>query len=183
MVAMPGRIRCRMHGGTQRRGIVRGRNTAKATERRKVWLALLHALGLRHPGGRPRKLRQTQNLVREAKATMASAIAGLESVMPTGVMSKPIEELTAPEALGRASLSGLYQLVRLIEQPLDVRQKRDHQVLPHELKVQRLVGDMALAANKLFARVAEGELRGRQADALGRLLEEIAAARVVPPAK
>jgi len=65
--------------------------------------------------------------------------------------------------------------VRIIEQPLRLRGKR--QIPIQELKVQRLVGDMALAANKLFARVAEGELRGRQADALGKLLEEIAAAR------
>ena len=112
-----------------------------------------------------------------AKAQLNTAIVEMKgSIMPE-IMEKPVAELTAPEALARASLSGLQQLVRIIEQPLDLRAESGDIVMPHELKMQRLVGDMAFGANRLFARVAEGELRGRQADALGKLLAEIASAK------
>ena len=77
------------------------------------------------------------------------------------------------EALGRAALSGSYQLIRIIEQELDF----------NDLKQQRLIGDMSAVALRLFVRAADGEYKARQTDALGELLAEIRAERatVVTP--
>lgn len=79
-------------------------------------------------------------MVEEAKAKVSHAIVELEAAVPPDVRNLPIEELTAPQALGRASLSGLYQLIRIIEQPID----------PENLKHMRIIGDMALGANRLL---------------------------------
>lgn len=80
-------------------------------------------------------------------------------------MLQAIESLAPATALGRAALSGLRQLIRIIEQPLDLG----------DLKQQRLIGDMSLGASRLLARAAEGEFRGRRSDTIDRLLREIAA--------
>jgi len=85
--------------------------------------------------------------------------------LPPDIMTVPIESLSAPQALGRVSLSGLYQLARIVEQPLDM----------DNLKQQRLIGDMALGANKLLKSHAEGE---RNHDLIGRLLAALEAEKV-----
>jgi hypothetical protein len=101
-------------------------------------------------------------MVEEAKATIGQAIEELTAALPVDVRSLPIEELTGPQALGRASLLGLHQLCRIVEQPLDM----------DNLKQQRLIGDMALGANKLLKSHAEGE---RNHDLIGRLLAALEA--------
>jgi len=98
----------------------------------------------------------------EAKATLGELVTVLEAALPADVCDLPIDDLTAPQALGRASLVGARQLVRIVELPLD----------PENLKQMRLIGDMALGANKLLARHAQGE---RNHDMIGRLLAAIEA--------
>lgn len=97
-------------------------------------------------------------MVDEAKATISSAIVELEDALPPDIMKVPIESLSAPQALGRVSLSGLYQLGRIVEQKIRTK----------DLKQQRLIGDMALGANKLLKSHADGE---RNTDLIGRLLQ------------
>jgi hypothetical protein len=102
----------------------------------------------------------------EAKDRLEADLATLSrELMP--VDGLPIEQLPAPQALGRAALGGLQQLIRIIEQPLDL----------DDLKQQRLVGDMSVAACKLFMRAAEGEFQARKQGALEQLLAEIRAAK------
>lgn len=101
-------------------------------------------------------------MVDEAKVTIGQAIVELEEALPPDIMKVPIESLSGAQALGRVSLSGLYQLGRIVEQPLDL----------DNLKQQRLIGDMALGANKLLKSHAEGE---RNHDLIGRLLAALEA--------
>jgi hypothetical protein len=124
-------------------------------------------MGLRWPGGAPRKIEKVLSMAEEAKATIGAAIVELEAALPVDIMSGPIEGLPAAHALARVSLSGLYQLGRIVEQPLDM----------DNLKQQRLIGDMALGANKLFKSHAEGE---RNTDLIGRLLELLEAEKSNP---
>ncbi len=160
------------------RGVRRGGNLLPANAGRARKQALFRALGIPWYGGRPRKPRVVLSLVQEAKRHMAQEIAKLEAALPPDILKRKVETLSAPEALGRASLSGFHKLVHLIEQPIVVRKRRkDPPPSIEELKLQRLVGDMSLGAGKLFARVAEGQLRAREGDALERLLAEITLAR------
>jgi hypothetical protein len=69
--------------------------------------------------------------------------------------------------LGRAALSGLQQLIRIIEQPLDLREDIT------AYKQQRLIGDMAVAAGKLYMRAAEGAFRQKRDTELVKLLERL----------
>ena len=175
---LKGKKRCRLHGGNNPGGpthIIGPKWRLVVTTKQKLY----KSLGIPWYGGRPRKAARIGGAIAMAKEILQQEIGKLEAKNPLlpEIMQKPVGELSAPEALARASLSGLQQLVRIIEQPLDLRAEPDDIVMPHELKMQRLIGDMAFGANRLFARVAEGELRGRQADALGKLLAEIATAR------
>jgi hypothetical protein len=161
--AMKGRRRCYFHGGKAYGSPIGAwRNQGPAWAKAKARQALYKALGLSWPGGGPRKPERVMTMVEEAKVKVARAIVKLEAVLPVDVRRLPIEELTAPQALGRASLMGLHQLVRIVEQPLD----------PENLKQMRLIGDMALGANKLLQKHAEGE---RNHDLIGKLLAAIAA--------
>ncbi len=132
---------------------------------RKRKIELLHRMGLKASGGRPPGRRKVIGMVERAKAELVRAAGELEAALPAEVITRPIESLSAPEALGRASLSGLHQLARLIEEPLD----------PDDVKQRRLIGDMALGVNRLFMRAAEGEFRARHDDVLGKLLKSIRA--------
>ncbi len=114
-------------------------------------------MGLAWPGGKHRKPAKVMTMAEEAKVTITHAIAELEAQFPADVRNLPVEELSAPQALGRASLMGLHQLVRIVEMELD----------PDNLKQLRLIGDMALGANKLLQQHAEGE---RNKDLIGKLL-------------
>jgi hypothetical protein len=161
--AMKGRRRCRHHGGKlfgSPIGAWRNLGPAHAQAKRKQ--ALYKALGLSWPGWGHRKPERVRTMVEEAKVVLQQGIVELETALPVDVRRLPIEELTAPQALGRASLMGLYQLVRIVEMELD----------PENLKQMRLIGDMALGANKLLQRHAEGE---RSHDLIGKLLAAIEA--------
>lgn len=164
--------RCRFHGGKPRPQ-TGYHNTAPASRVRKRWLALLHAQGRRHPGGKPRKLKTVLTMAEEAKAVLVEARRELEGALPRDILTRDIKTLTPAEALGRAALSGTHQLVRIIEQPLDLREnKEDAPPKSDELKLQRLIGDMSNIALNALRRGASAERAG---DALGELLAEIRA--------
>ena len=87
--------------------------------------------------------------------------------------NKPVTEWTLPELLTDTARVGLIQLHGIISQPIKLRQSKDDPPLTvEELKLQRLVGDLALGTHKLLARVAENEMRGRQRQDLIEVLKE-----------
>jgi hypothetical protein len=161
--AMKGRRRCRHHGGKlfgSPIGAWRNLGPAHAQAKRKQ--ALYKALGLSWPGGHHRKPERVMTMVEEAKMVLQQGIAEMEAALPLDALRLRVEELTAAQALGRASLVGLHQLVRIVEMPFE----------PENLKQMRLIGDMALGVNKLLQRHAEGE---RSHDLIGKLLAAIEA--------
>jgi hypothetical protein len=136
---------------------------AGAWKRLAALQALRRELGLKWYGGAPRKMGRVLTMAEEAKRSLEVEARALEARLPADVMTAPIEGLPAAAALGRAALSGIYQLIRIVEQPLDLA----------DLKQQRLIGDMALGASKLLARAAEGEFRARKSNAIEELLAQI----------
>jgi hypothetical protein len=163
--------KCYVHGGKLKGGSIH-RDTSKASAARKRWLELLHALGLKHPGGRSNsKLQKALTMAEEAKQLVVAGARDLAEALPSDVLTRPVESLSPAEALGRAALSGSYQLIRIIEQPLE----RDENGNLMDLKQQRLVGDMSAVALRLFVRAAGDEMRSRSDDVLGRLLAAIQA--------
>ncbi len=134
---------------------------------RKRKIERLHALGLRAPGGRPRKLRRALSLVDQAKERLRMASQEIRAHLPTEVEAMPSSELTAPQRLRKAALLGLDRLTEILEVPVS-----EHM----DMKRQRLAGDMALGVCKLFMRAAEAEFRARKDDTVGRLLQELLAA-------
>ncbi len=154
-------MRCKFHGG-RRIGRYHGGWPASAHKRSAAMLALYRALGLSWPGGRPRKIEKVMSMVEQAKTAIGQAVMELEEALPPDIMKVPVDQLTAPQALGRASLVGLHQLVRIVEQ----------KIIKKDLKQQRLIGDMALGANKLLQRHAQGE---RNHDLIGKLLAALEA--------
>jgi hypothetical protein len=135
------------------------------------WLAQRHAAGLKAAGGRPRKLHPVARMAEQAKRHLVERASELEAELPVDVVTAPIESLEPPEALGRATLSGIHQLIRIIEQPLDMSGGAT------ALKQQRLIGDLALGAGKLFMRVAEDEFQRRKSDGLREFLKRLNQAR------
>jgi hypothetical protein len=110
-------------------------------------------------------------MAERAKRELVARAAELEAHLPADVMTQPVESLAPAEALGRAALSGIHQLIRIIEEPLAMGLE------PEALKQRRLIGDMSLGAGKLYMRAAEGEFQQRKAGALDQLLEEIRVAK------
>ncbi len=121
-------------------------------------------------------------MAEEAKIVLHETGAELERLLPADILSRPIESLSPAEALGRAALSGTHQLVRIIEQPLDIREGDPKTTPPpktDELKLQRLIGDMSNVALNALRRTATAERAG---DALGELLAEIRAEKAAAKA-
>ena len=164
--------RCHMHGGRLKGGSVH-RDTRKPMAAWRRWVELLHAMGLKHPGGRPRKLKTVLSMTDKAKAVLVDGAKDLAEALPTDILQRPIESLSPAQALGRAALSGSYQLIRIIEQELDM----------NDLKQQRLIGDMAGTALRLVMRAGERGDQGRTNDVLGELLKAIKAEKDAPDYK
>src|SRR5262249_24873817 len=130
------------------------------------WLARRHAMGLKATGGRPRGTGKVRTMAERATEQIRQEIAERAAGTPADIPARPIESLAPAEALGRAALAGLHQLIRLIEQP----------IAESDVKQQRLIGDLALGVNRLFVRAAGAEFRDRRNDALQELLRDVAAA-------
>lgn len=137
-----------------------------ANPKRMALQAAYRALGIPWHGGRPRKPERVASMADKAVTVLVRQEAELATAIGDA-MTRPIDDLTPPEALGRATLSGIRRLIEIVEQPVDLS----------DLKQQRLIGDMALGAAKLYMRAAEAEFRGRQQGELVELLEKLAEIR------
>lgn len=166
-----GRPRCHMHGGR----LVGGMRwpdprlaIAVANVGHARWLRFRRAMGLVHPGGRPRKIGTVLRMVEKAKADLATAIVGFEEALPA---ERADGLMTPTEGLSRAALIGLERLQEIISVPVTP------EMVLGQTKAVRLIGDMALGANKLFLQAARGAFDARRTDAIEKLLEEIAEER------
>src|SRR5215471_11103280 len=160
--ALDGRRRCKWHGGksTGPRTAAGMANTVEAMRRgRKRKIERLHALGLKAPGGRPSG-RWWKRPVDERERTLRR-MADLIEKLPAPP-AKPIGEWSLPELLTDTARMGLVQLHAIISQPLKLKQSPEERLDPEELKLQRLVGELGLGADKLLARVQESELYHEQ---------------------
>lgn len=160
--------RCKYHGGNSRGGSLPGQTTTKA---RATWLKNLRirqAMGLRQPGGKPRKDRgKVEKMIAKAKRQLEIALemqapAPLTPETAASVPALPAQG-SAADLLSHAAHQGLQRLYEIVSTPVDW----------DDLKQVRLIGDMALGVSRLALRAAEGEFRARRDDALTRLLEEI----------
>jgi hypothetical protein len=173
----PGKKRCWRHGGRNRSVTPKGFDTSAAMAGQKKWLARLHAMGLKRPQTNYPKWtkKQVETMAEEAKIVLHEAQQQLEEVLPADILTRDVATLSPAEALGRAALSGTHQLVRIIEQPLDLREG-DPKVVPppkaDELKLQRLIGEMSNIAINALRRNATKE---HDDTALDELLAEIRA--------
>src|SRR5215831_11165451 len=160
--ALDGRRRCKWHGGksTGPRTAAGMANTVEAMRRgRKRKIERLHAMGLKAPGGRPSG-RWWKRPANERERTLRR-MADLIEKLPAPP-KKPIEQWTLPELLTDTARMGLVQLHGIISQPLKLKQAPDDRLDSDELKLQRLVGELGLGADKLLARVQESDLRHQQ---------------------
>ena len=149
---------------------------------RKRYIERRHARGLKAPGGRPsgrwwkRPADERERILRE----MADTIDKLPAPP-----AKPIEQWSLPELLNDTARRGLIQLHGIISQPLKLKLSPDDRLDPEELKLQRLVGELGLGADKLLARVQESELHHEQRqdwlEVLRQRMEE--AEKRLPPKK
>lgn len=186
-----GRTRCYLHFGRYAGGSVH-RDTAVPRAAKRRWLALRHALGLLHPGGKPRRTEVARSMAEQAQHDLFGAIEKLKPAIEeqrnarAGVLEPGaggggpggdlvvlagspalagIEGLVPAEALGQVALLGLQRLYELVSKPIDDDM---------DLKEKRLIGDMALGANKLLMRAADTAFRAKRDDALTKLLEQLA---------
>jgi hypothetical protein len=76
----------------------------------------------------------------------------------------PIETWPLDALLTENARMGLIQNLRVISQPLRLKEKADDVLTADDLKLQRLVSERGLEADKLLARVQEADLRRKQYD-------------------
>src|SRR5215471_14842465 len=157
--SLAGKRRCRLHGGRSTGPRDWRANVNAMWWGRKRYIERRHAQGLKAPGGRPsgrwwkRPADERERILRE----MADTIDKLPAPP-----AKPIEQWSLPELLNDTARRGLIQLHGIISQPLKLKQAPDDRLDPEELKLQRLVGELGLGADKLLARVQESELYHEQ---------------------
>ena len=89
----------------------------------------------------------------------------------------PIETWPLNALLSENARMGLIQNLRIISQPLKLKQSVDDKLDPDELKLQWLVSERGLEADKLLARVQEADLRRKQQDGWPELLERVRRAK------
>jgi hypothetical protein len=155
-----GKRRCRLHGGkstgprewvTNVRAMAQGR--AQYVERR-------HAMGLKAPGGRPRKLRHVlsdQERAMTAIDKMRGELAELEDV---GALA------------GKLRVAGNLALDRMTEFCAVALTEEKMEQQP---KLARLVQDASSTVLKIIARAGEVEMRARGDEALTAMLERLEA--------
>jgi hypothetical protein len=176
-LALKGRRRCRMHGGTNpgrvpHAPVVMG-PAWKARDQRQ---ALYKSLGMAWPGGPHRTHAVTLSVIAKAKQTVARNKRDLSTALPDIIKlardRRPLAELnvTPAEALARVAWKGLEQLDRILSITLP---KDDPIEIRENIKTLRLVGDMAVAANRLLAQIGEGGARVQRDTQLAMLLAEI----------
>jgi hypothetical protein len=145
---------------------------------RKRYIERLHAFGMKAPGGRPRGLTGHAGAVERARLAVAKGREKLVSAVPAVVelQGRELSELTHGEALARIAFKGIKRLGEIlsIEIPRESGEVRD-------VKVYRLVSDMAVAAGKMWLAAGDRAASAKRDRALKELLEEIrrAGARTV----
>jgi hypothetical protein len=145
----------------------------KARDQRQ---ALYKSLGMRWPGGSPRTHAVTLSAIAKAKQTVARNKRDLSAALPDIIKlasdKRSLAELklSPSQALARVAWKGLEQLDRILSITLP---KDDPIEIRENIKTLRLVGDMAVAANRLLAQVGEGGARVQRDTQLAMLLEEI----------
>ena len=105
---------------------------------------------------------------------MSDLIEGL----PAGPIEKPIEEWTLPELLSDTARQSLMQLRAIIMQPLKLKRHVDDVLTAEDLKLQRVVGDYGLGADRLLARVQEAAMRKADNEDWRGLLKRLEQAKV-----
>ena len=172
---MTGKKRCRLHGGKlsgwQPHWTVNVGPAHKARDQRQ---ALYKSLGLRWPGGGARGPKKTHSAIWKAKRIVTEAKENLSMALPEIVAlasdDRPLTELTPSEALARVAWKGLERLDEILSIPLPTD---DLIEIRENIKLWRMVGDMAVAANRLLAQVGEGGARVQRDNQLAMLLAEI----------
>lgn len=154
-----GKRRCQKHGGRLIGGSIH-RDTSKARATRLARWELRKALGLPYGAGKRRKVLVPIGAVATAGTMLMAEIEKLQTLVADGELGVELTE---------AARAGVRQLHAIITQPLDME----------NLKQQRLVGDMALAAMRLLARVQEAQFRHQHQDRVMEVLERIAAERLL----
>ena len=160
---LAGKRRCRLHGGCSTGPRDWRASVAAMAAGRKRLIELRHALGLKAPGGRPRKFGAVRDLQRIAQQQLRSAIVAAKSRIPA------VPDDFRAALLARVAMAGLHRLEEIVSLPVDEAVMREHPA------VARLVGDMALAVTKLGLRAQEGATRGQRDATLAALLAEIKA--------
>jgi hypothetical protein len=166
-----------MHGGTNpgrppHAPVVMG----PAWKARNQRQALYKLMGLPWPGGPHRTHAVTLSVIAKAKQTVARNKRDLSTALPDIIKlardRRPLAELnvTPAEALARVAWKGLEQLDRILSITLP---KDDPIEIRENIKTLRLVGDMAVAANRLLAQIGEGGARVQRDTQLAMLLAEI----------
>src|ERR1051326_8270364 len=175
----PGHRRCWLHGArsTGPRTVEGLQRTVNAMwQGRRRWIAQLHAQGRKAPGGRPSG-RWWKTPADEHERTirkMSDFIGGL----PAGPIEKPIEQWTLPELLSDTARQSLMQLRAIIMQPLKLKRHVDDVLTAEDLKLQRVVGDYGLGADRLLARVQEAAMRKADNEDWRGLLKRLEQAKV-----
>jgi len=89
----------------------------------------------------------------------------------------PMETWPLDALLTENARMGLIQNLRVISQPLRLKEKADDVLTADDLKLQRLVSERGLEADKLLARVQEADLRRQQYDKWPELMARVEAAK------
>ena len=173
--AVAGKRRCRVHGGTSPGRMPHAPiNLGPARKAVAQRQALYKTLGLRWPGGDTKSPERTHDAIWRAKSTVTEAKESLSAALPDIINmasdNRALVELTPAEALARVAWKGLERLDQILsiklpcDDPIEIREN---------IKLWRLVGDMAVATNRLLAQVGEGGARAQRDNQLAMLLAEI----------
>lgn len=170
---MPGRSRCKYHGGNSYGGY-RGGTIVPMRKAMVARQALFKALGLPWYGGRPPKKAS------RVLANMDKALMVAETLLAE-VEAMPAAKGTAAAVLDAATVDSLrmqHDIVLLSRPQVDAMREAQAagEVVPIDYKLLRISNEAARDLNRLSVRVAEGQFRARRDDVLVRLLEQLSAA-------
>lgn len=162
--------RCYLHGGCStgpgaamdwRPGI-----EAALLAKRK-WLADLHALGLKHPGGRP--ARRWRKLDGASRKEVLQRMADVIENLPVGPVDKPVERWSHTELLSDAARLGLIRWREIMQWECSLRPETDHDV-----KIANLVERAANNAARVLSTVQAAAMQTSADKDLYELIARIA---------
>jgi hypothetical protein len=145
--------RCRLHGGKStgpRSRMAWKPGLTAAGLAWRVWLAQRHALGLRHPGGRPAG--RWWKAATSDREIVSRALADIIEKLPKPP-AKPIEEWSLPELLTDTTRHGLMRVHDIVSAPLS-----------DDIKEKRLQGEMGLGSARLLGQLQTSALQAQAHD-------------------